>query len=318
MNAEQQQALLSLALHAAYADGSVSAEEQAELRRVAERYGSVGVLPPSADAEVRMQTVRDLAARLRGPLTGLPAYEAAVAVCEADHPLVPEEQSFLQALRADLGLDETYARDVERQTDTWTTSEIPVVPGPTLPPVLGVAVPARLTAAADPGLDQTILNQAVLAGALELLPSTLATLAIVPLQMRLVYRVGKAYGYELDRGHIRDLLATVGVGLTSQVVEGFFGKVARGLLGQVAGGMGRAVGGQAASSGLSFITTYALGQMARQYYAGGRTFNAIELRGLYDTLAGQARGLQGRYLPQIQSEASRMQAGGLPAWLRQG
>lgn len=34
-------------------------------------------------------------------------------------------------------------------------------------------------------------------------------------------------------------------------------------------------------------------------------------------LAGQARGLQGRYLPQIQSEASRMHEGGLPAWLCQ-
>ena len=49
-------------------------------------------------------------------------------------------------------------------------------------------------------LDQMIMNAAIMNGALEIMPHTLATMAIVPLQMRLVYRIGHAYGYELDRG----------------------------------------------------------------------------------------------------------------------
>jgi uncharacterized protein (DUF697 family) len=254
---------------------------------------------------------------LRGPLTGLPAYEAAVAVCEADKMLSAEERRFLAGLRADLGLDETYAREVERETDTWTVaSAVPVSPGAVAPPVLGVETALRNATVSDTEMEQRILRMAILAGALELLPSSLATMAIVPLQMRLVYQVGHAYGYELDRGHIKDLLATVGVGLTSQVVEGFLEKIARGVLGKVAGGIGRSLGGQAASSGLSFVTTYALGQLARQYYAGGRQFSAIELRGLYDSLIGQGRSLQESYLPQIREQASKVSLASLPGLLR--
>ncbi|MCW5557224.1 MAG: GTPase [Verrucomicrobiae bacterium] len=312
MTSSQQQALLSLALHAAYADGNATPEEQAAVRQVAERYAGEGVRPPSNDPGERARAVQELAAQLRGPLTGLPAYEAALAVCEADKVLCDGEKAFLASLRAELGLDETYARDAERQADTWTTaSAVPAVSAAAPPPP-----PPLAATVAAPELDPTILRNAILAGALELLPRSLATMAIVPLQMRLVYRIGQAYGYELDRGHIRDLLATVGVGLTSQVVEGFFQKVARGVLGTVAGGLGRALGGQVASSGLSFVTTYALGQLAVQYYAGGRTFSAIELRRLYDSLVGQGRALQERYQPQIQSQASQIQPSGISSLLK--
>ena len=50
--------------------------------------------------------------------------------------------------------------------------------------------------------------------------------------VRMVYRISSRYGYELDRGHIKDFLATVGIGLTSQVFEGY----ARRLIGGVARG----------------------------------------------------------------------------------
>ena len=51
--------------------------------------------------------------------------------------------------------------------------------------------------------DSVILNYAILNGALELLPDTLASMAIIPLQMKMVYRIGKSYGYELDRATSR-------------------------------------------------------------------------------------------------------------------
>jgi hypothetical protein len=59
--------------------------------------------------------------------------------------------------------------------------------------------------------------------------------------MRLVYRIGQAYGYELDSGHVKDFLATVGVGLTSQYLEQAGRKLLGGLLGRVAGGLGRGI-----------------------------------------------------------------------------
>jgi uncharacterized protein (DUF697 family) len=137
-------------------------------------------------------------------------------------------------------------------------------------------------------------------GALELLPDSLATLAIIPLQMKMVYRIGKQYGFELGRGHVKDFLATAGVGLTSQVLETYATKLMRGLFGAVAGGLGKMVGGQVTSSAMSFATTYALGQAARRYYEGGRQFSAIQLRELFSGLLDEAKAVQARHLPDIQ------------------
>ena len=112
-------------------------------------------------------------------------------------------------------------------------------------------------------------------------------MAIIPLQMKMVYRLGKAHGYELDRGHLKELLGVAGVGLTSQVVEGYARKLLGGLLGKVGGGMVKSVGKQVASSAMSFATTWALGKMAQQYYAGGRKLSAIELRQLFGSLTNR-------------------------------
>ena len=70
-------------------------------------------------------------------------------------------------------------------------------------------------------LEQMIRKAAITNAALELLPEGLSSMAIIPLQMRMVYRIGKSYGYELDRDHTRDFIATLGVGLTSQYLEQF-------------------------------------------------------------------------------------------------
>ena len=44
-------------------------------------------------------------------------------------------------------------------------------------------------------------------------------MAIVPMQMKMVYRIGQSYGFELDRAHAGEFLATAGVGMASQFVE---------------------------------------------------------------------------------------------------
>ena len=98
-------------------------------------------------------------------------------------------------------------------------------------------------------------------------------MAIIALQIKLVYRIGKAYGHELDKGHIKEFIATAGVGLTSQYVEQIGRKLLGGLLGGIAGGLGRGLGRAATGVAFSFATTYALGQLAKRYYAGGRQMN---------------------------------------------
>jgi len=171
----------------------------------------------------------------------------------------------------------------------------------TEPPPIPATQPASMTADEQ---DRMILNYAILNGALELLPDSLATMAIIPLQMKMVYRIGKSYGYELDRGHVKDFLATAGVGMASQYVE----QVGIRLLGSLFGkkrlrGMVGRMANQAISSGFSFATTYALGRLAVGYYAGGRTFSTEVRKDTYAGLLGEAKGLQRQYLPAIQEKA---------------
>ncbi len=143
-------------------------------------------------------------------------------------------------------------------------------------------------------LDRTILNAAILNGALEFMPQSLATLAIVPLQMRLVYRIGKSFGYELARGHIADFLATVGVGLTSQVIEGYARRILGGFTLKAAGRLVSGLVGQATGFAFAFATTYALGQVAKRYYANGRTLSVDQLKETFATMVSEGRSLQNR------------------------
>jgi uncharacterized protein (DUF697 family) len=131
------------------------------------------------------------------------------------------------------------------------------------------------------------------------------------LQIQLVYQVGEIHGYELNRGHIRDLLATVGVGLASLVVETCAERAVRGLLGKFVGGLLTGMAGQFSSSGMSFATTYALGQLARQYHAGGRRQDTTQLGSLYGTLLGRGRRLEPGLAARIREPAGQVNLGRL-------
>ena len=189
-----------------------------------------------------------------------------------------------------------------------------------LAPMAGAAAEGgsgRAACVADEAeLDRAIHNAAVLNGALELLPETLSTMAIIPLQMKLVYRIGKAHGFELESSHVKDFLATAGVGLTSQYLEQAGRKLLGGLLGKVGGGLLRGIGKQAVSSSMSFATTYALGHLAKRYYAGGRKLSTQMLKDAYANTMQDAQGLSARYLPDIQAKATTLNAGSVLAMVR--
>ena len=190
-------------------------------------------------------------------------------------------------------------------------------------PPVSPAAPAAAAAGyastmSEDEIDKAILNAATLNGALELLPESLSTMAIIPLQMKLVYRIGKSYGFELDRTHIKDFLATLGVGLTSQYLEQAGRKLLGGLLGKVGGKMLGGIGKQAVSSGMSFASTYALGHVARRYYAGGRSFSTQMLRDSFERVLGEAKGLQTRYLPEMQARARTLDTAQIVDLVRRG
>ena len=295
MNTEQQEAILYIALRAAFADGGKDEREHAEIRRItAAMPGELDFPALYQDALLGRRSLAEAASALQAPELRQYAFEMAVCVCDADGAHSGAEKAFLDELRAALGLDA--ARGEAFAAEAAGVASAPLEPASPVEP----AYAATMTGAE---LDKMILNYSILNGALELLPQSLASMAIIPLQMKMVYRVGKAHGFELDRGHVRDFLAAAGVGLTSQYLEGFGRKLVGGLLGQVAGGLGRALGSAATGAGFSFASTYALGQVARRYYAGGRALSADMLQQAFSSMLAQAKGMQSTYLPEVERRA---------------
>lgn len=314
MNLTETQAIVSLSLMAAFADGDKHERERAEVKRIADALAqSEAVHLPSLVQDVLMKRVTPAtaAAALGSADARQLAYEMAVCVCDADGVQSVAEQKFLADLRTTLALDAGQARQFTNDAEAMAAAP---VDGP-MPALVGAAQ-ARIGKMSEAELDQTILNAAITNGALELLPETLSTMAIIPLQMRLVYRIGQAHGYELDTGHIKDFLATVGVGLTSQYLEQAGRHLLHGLFGKLGGGLVRGVGKQAVSSGLSFVTTYALGHVAKRYYAGGRTLSTQMLKEAYAGITQEAQGLRDRYLPQMEQQSRTLDAGKVLSMVR--
>jgi uncharacterized protein (DUF697 family)/tellurite resistance protein len=310
MVTSQQQAVLSIALLAAFADGATDDAERDEIRRIADSLtGGSGSPELSAlyqDVLLGRVDVTKAAAALTDPAHRNLAYEMAVCVCDADGAASPAERQFLHELREALGLDAGQIAQVLREADEVAAA--PLAAGSTAAAGLETRAPASTSSMADAEMDKYILNHAVVNGAIELLPQSLATMAIIPLQMKLVYRIGQSYGYEMDKGFIKEFLATAGVGLTSQYVEQFGRKLLGGLLGAVAGGLGRGLGSVATGAAFSFATTYALGQLAKRYYAGGRQMDTSVLQQTYQSLLAQAKQLQAQYATQIQQKAQSLDA----------
>ena len=319
---EETRAILTLCLLASFADGEKHERERDEIKRVAHNFSDSDAAHLSTlyqDVLLQRTTLADVVARLHSTEARQLAYEMAVCVCDADGTLSDAEQRFLTEARTALGLDAGAAADFVQQAQSMAT--VPVSGLPVAVGVAGITSVAGAAAAApaavdEAALDSAILNAAIVNGALELLPETLSTLAIIPLQMKLVWRIGKAYGFELDSGHIKDFVATVGVGLTSQYLEQAGRKLLGGLLGRVGGGLLRGAGNQAVSTGMSFATTYALGQVAKRYYAGGRTLSTQMLKEAYANTVQEAQGLSARYLPDIQARAKTLNAGSVLAMVR--
>jgi uncharacterized protein (DUF697 family)/tellurite resistance protein len=306
MNAEETRAVLAIALMAAYADGHKADTERDEVRRVAEALGqeAADLNLPALYQDVLLKRI-DLpkaAAMLASSEARQLAFELAVGVCDADDLRNEAETKFLADLGAALKLAPPQMAEPAAVADALVTLPLPAAqPGSGTAAKAGPVVASVAADAAE--LDKMIVNASILNGALELLPQSMASMAIIPLQMRLVYRIGKAHGYELDRGHIKDLLAAMGVGLTGQYLEEIGRKLIGGLFGKVAGRMAGGLARGATGMAFSFATTYALGKVAVRYYAGGRTMSTQMLKGAFDGVLQEARGLQARYQPQIEQQA---------------
>lgn len=324
MESHEQQAILTIALLAAFADGMQDDRERDQVKRIAESLAGESGAPQLAqlyqDVLLKRVNLDRASAALSDPGHKQLAYEMAVCVCDSDGAASPAERRFLDDLKKSLGLGAAQTAEVDRTAQALATAALATAASKVTPAAApAVAVPSAAPAAStksDTELDKYILNHAIVNGAIELLPQSLASMAIIPLQMKMVYRIGQSYGHELDKGHIKEFIATAGVGLTSQYLEQFGRKLLGGLLGAVAGGLGRGVGSVAAGAAFSFATTYALGQLAKRYYAGGRQMNTALLQSTYQSLLGEAKQLQQQNLTQIREKARTLDVGQVMSMVR--
>ncbi len=333
------QAILSVALLASFADGKKAEAEREQIRKIMESLQSqeneFDLAQLYQDVLLKRTDLAAAASRIHEHSHKLLAYEMAVCVCEADGVMTEDERRFLQNLKTSLGLDDAESEQVaeaahvlaavEPSSPSAATTEATATPAYSTQAAATAAtaaaagaVVANIPNVPEAQLDKSILNYSILNGALELLPQSWASMAIIPLQIKMVFEIGKAHGYQLDKGHITEFLTTAGVGMTSQYLEQFGRKLIGGLLGQIAGGMGKGIGRAATGMAFSFATTYALGQLAKRYYAGGRQMDTAVLRDTFQNLLGPAKNLQQQYLPQIQQKAGTLDAGSIMSMVRNG
>jgi len=302
LNINEQRAVLNIMIHAALADGRKSEDERTAIRDAAESLvtsGGATLAGVYQDVLLKRVTLESAAAALPELEHRQLAYEMAVCVIDADGVQSEGETAFLVSLRQRLGLEGD-------ETANTAASRADAIAAAAYAPAAVPSATSTLNTTSDAALDKRILNYAILNGALELLPQSWASMAIIPLQVRMVYRIGQSYGVNLDQGHIKEFLATLGVGLTSQYVEQIGRKLVGGLLGKAAGGMIGGLGRAATGMAFSFATTYALGHLAKRYYAGGRVMSTALLRSTYQDLLASAKGTQQQYIPAIRERASTL------------
>lgn len=302
---------LAIALFAAFADGDRCEPERARIDLIAAELEWEDLSAISRRILMGKLSLAEAAAGLKETEAREAAYELARAVCEVDGKLSEDESAFLEELRSLFSFDSERSRQLDDEVDSLALAPL----APSVSHALETPPPLP---DAPPDQGGMILRYSILNGALELLPESLATMAIVPLQMKMVYRIGKVHGAELDRASIKEFLATAGLGLGSQMLEGFARKWVGGLGKKAGGKKAGKIANQLTGSAFSFASTWAIGHLADNYYTGGRRFGSGEMKTIYEPLLAKAKELHSRYLPEIQQQAQSLNPATVLEYVRGG
>ncbi len=228
--------MIAIAMMAARADGRVDSVEQRAVDAVVARTGSPDVTGLAQQVAAGQLRIPDLASRLSDDgRAGPPGRRAGHR--QRRRPRQHSGAGISE--RAPCGAGFSDADVAESSRTASALARTPLAAG-------------ALSAAP---LDELILQQAILTGALEVLPDRLANLAILPLQLRLVYQIGQRREQKLDANQVEDPAATLGLGAAAQGVEG----VAMKLIGGLGGPLGRNLrrGYGVATGAVTFSATYA-------------------------------------------------------------
>src|SRR5579862_5133687 len=178
-------AIVCVCILAAFADGAQEEVERSQIERIVNGFSGERLNLASAYQDVLSGKLAlpQVAGQLQTSSARTLGYEMAVCVCNADGVLKDPEKQFLAELRKALQLE---AEPVDTHLQTAQAMAAP----PLISPLAPVSDSGR-----DAEIDHLILNMSIMNGALEMMPHTLATMAIVPVQIRMVYQIGKRYGF---------------------------------------------------------------------------------------------------------------------------
>lgn len=286
--------IITIAAQAAVADGSRNATELSQIAAAASRLGLPNAQAVVERAAAAPEDVRALAASLSTDAARRAAYEIAVAVCNADGVADARELAFLQELSGTVGTGVDTA-------EMSAIASVATLTGAVMPPPVPATAAAQPPTAAE--MDAMILDQAILTAALEVLPDRLANMAILPLQLRMVYTIGQRYGHDMSAAQVKDLAAVFGIGAAAQFMESIVRKTLGGLAGGLLGGLLGGASGVAAGATVSFAATYALGHAAAQYYAQGRSLSAADMKALFTRFQQEAQTIFPKVQDRVQTVA---------------
>jgi tellurite resistance protein len=198
MHPEQQQAILTIALLAAFADGANAEREREQIRRLAESLAETEGAPdlPALYQKVLLKqaSLADTAAVLPDPSLRQLAYEMAVGVCDADGHANEAERRFLAELATVLGLEAAVTDPLRAEAEAMADLAESAAPristtlSTTIDATTSGPVVASVPNVPDSALDKSILNHAILNGALELLPQSWASPSVSTHKFRYVRR----------------------------------------------------------------------------------------------------------------------------------
>ncbi len=232
----------------AKADGDISPDE-----RLAIGNSLMGLeLPIDVTPKSLLDEQNDLDAQLRlftTPESRDSLYHSALGMVHSDGNCTPKEQKMLEHIRTTLQISDEKASLARRIFDGAKDTVL-------LSSIEETHDPARRGAE----VKSDITKYSVLSGVLGAFPVpglAIATdLAVVGVQVKLVRDIGQRWGHKIDKQAATSLLGGLGLGTGARIAVSNLAKLVP-VWGSVVGATG------------SFASTWALGQIADKYFAGG-------------------------------------------------
>jgi uncharacterized protein (DUF697 family) len=192
-------------------------------------------------------------------------YQSAFALAHADRRASTFEVALLRKISPNRGEDSLLGQVFGETLDTL--------------------VPGRIQAEADPAkrdaeITEDIVKYSVLAAVAGAVPvpgvAIVADVAVIALQGKMVSDIGEYFGHKMDGPAVRAFLTSVAGSVLMRIAANNLARFVPGF-------------GSAFGAATSFVTTFAIGRVAQQYFTGGGEIDETALRSLYEAAKAEGK-----------------------------